>query len=454
MDNTAFARDVVSGAIKQLVPFTRTQMDATTAVLVLLAYKVRCDNPRLFDVQADDPVWREMLADRTSVLETFTQRLEELARRDARCRFWPAALTLPGEAAEAFATCAYRMDNVYLGAETRQHLASLAGPLVDFALRQDRGSELASYTAFRSLARVTASLLEPKAGDRIYDSACGLLEQLIAVQLQHPETPLHLYGQDSNLLALALAQIKALMNGIDDVQLELGDTLASPGFREEGRPRQFEIVVSTPPFGLRTTDPAQILQLPGRFPYGEPRSRNLELSFAQDALYRTLRGGQTLVTVPSGVLSRSGQEAEIRRSMLATGLLNLVVSLPMGTLVPLTRIHVHLLRFQAGSEERQDQVLFVDATQDPFKVAFGMPEPDVAVWVQQLIERPENFPTQARWVSHEEIERQGMNWLPEIYFASEEPPPDLDALHHEVGRQTQVADLARTAFLNALKEIK
>lgn len=452
MDNAQFARDVIGSAIKQLAPYTRTRMDAATAVLVLLAYKVRCDNPHLFDVRAAGPVWREVLANRSRVLETFTRQFDDLARRDPQCRFWPAALTLPVEAADAFASCVYQMDNVNLRAETRWQLASLAGPLVHFTLRQDRSAELASYSAFGSLANVTASLLEPRAGDRIYDSACGMLDELIAVQRRHPELPLHLSGQDSNLLALALAQINAVMHGIDRVQLELGDTLAAPGFRGESGPQQFDLVVSSPPFGLQATDPARILQLPGRFPYGEPKGRNLEWAFVQDALYRTRPGGQTLVTVPSGVLSRSGHEAEIRQKLLASGLLNLVVSLPMGTLSPLARVHVHVLRFQVPSEGRRDQVLFVDATRDPLKAAHTMPEPEVAVWIQHLIEHPDDFPAQARWVTHQDIERHGMNWLPAIHLAPEAPLPDLDELRWEVTRQTQVAEAARSRFLDALKE--
>ena len=454
MDNQAFVRQVVSSAIKRLTPFARTRVDATTAVLAVLAYKVRCDNPHLFLVLDDEPAWRKLMAERSRVLETFSRHLRDLAQRHERCRFWPAALTLPSEAEEAFAACVYEIDNVYLRADSLRQLAELAGPLVHFTLQHDRSGELAEYSAFSSLAAVTAGLLMFAPGDRIYDSACGLLDQLIEVQRRHPDIRLQLYGQDTNLLALALAQINALMNGVDHVKLELGDTLVDPAFRGESGPLQFDVVLCSPPFGLTSNDPSRVLQLPGRFPYREPKGRNLEWAFVQDALYRTRSGGQTLVTVPSGVLSRSGQETEIRWALLATGLLNLVVSLPLGTLAPLTRIHVHLLRFQTLPEGRQDQVLFVDATRDPFKAAYDMPEPDVSVWVQRLIERPDEFPTQARWVSHEEIRQRGMNWLPEVYFVPEAPVVDLDALQQEVDSQTRVTDRARTAFLNALKETK
>ena len=454
MDNQAFARQVISSTVKRLTPFARTRVEAVTAVLAVLAYKVRCDNPHLFSVQDNEPVWRELMAERSRVLETFSRHLQDLSQRDERCRFWPAALTLPSEAGEAFTACVYEIDNIYLRADSTRQLAELAGPLVHFTLQQDRNGDLAEYSAFSSLAAVTAGLLMFAPGDRIYDSACGLFDQLVEVQRHHPDILLHLYGQDTNLLALALAQINALMNGLDHVRLELGDTLVDPAFRGESGPRQFDVVLCSPPFGLKSTDSARILQLPGRFPYGEPKGRSLEWAFIQDALYRTRSGGQTLVTVPSGVLSRSGQEAEIRRALLATGLLNLVVSLPMGTLAPLTRLHVHLLRFQALPEGRRDHVLFIDATRDPFKAAYNMPEPNISVWIQRLIERAEEFPTQARWVAHEEIRQRGMNWLPEVYFVPEAPVVDLDALQREVDRQTQVTDLARSAFLNALKEMK
>lgn len=46
-----------------------------------------------------------------------------------------------------------------------------------------------------------------------------------------------------------------------------------------------------------------------------------------------------------------------------------------------------------------------------------------------------------------------MNWMPAIYLAPEIPLPDLDELRQEVTRQTQVAESARSSFLNALKEM-
>jgi type I restriction-modification system DNA methylase subunit len=395
-----------------------------------------------------------VLSDRSRVLEAFERQLKNLSWRDERCRFWTAALTLPDEARDAFAACVYEIDNINLREDNAQQLFELTGPLVHFALQQDRSGQLASYSAFHPLALITADLLKLDHGDSVYDSACGLLDQLVEVQRRHANTLLRLYGQDNNLLALGLAQINALMNGINHVNLQLSDTLVNPGFRQGSETQKFDAVLCSPPFGLTSTGPVEVLQLPGRFAYGEPKGRSLEWAFVQDALYRTRKGGQTLVTVPSGVLSRSGYETEIRRALLASRQLNLVVSLPMGTLAPLTRIPVHLLRFQAVLEGQQDKVLFIDATRDPLQAAYNMPEPDVSIWVQRLIERPEEFPTQARWVSHEEIERHGMNWLPEVYLAPAEPVLDLSVLQQEVDRQTTVTGLARATFLNAMKEMK
>lgn|GEM_PF-2132645 len=453
MDNTVFVRGVLVNVVKRLIPFGRTPMDAAMAALALLAYKVRSDNSHLFPPFELEGGWTALTSlDRTSSsLEHFHQLLTDLAERDERYRYWPDAVNLFKEADGTFRECLFEMDNVYSRVDTLAALSFLTGPLVHVALDQARTVDTLLLGAFGALAEVTAGLVDPPPGSAVYDPSCGMADQLIALQKRQPH--LSLYGQDNSLLALTVAQLNAFLNGVERIEFALADTLANPAFKDDWGPRQFDVVLSVPPFGQTIGNVASPSMLPGRFPLREPKGRNLEWAFIQDALYRTRSGGQTLVMVRSGVLNSSGHEAKLRKDLLETDMLDLVVSLPSRLLSPYLGVKFQLLRFQKSvSKTRRSSVLFIDASKDFADEHFRKEPPSVALWVRQLVTHPEEFPTLARWVSHEEIEQARMSWLPEIYLRPEEQAPNLEALEHEVAQQTQVALEARERFLKVMKE--
>jgi len=450
VDKVKFFRTTVLGAVVRLTPFVRTPMDAATAVLAVLACKVGTDNPHLFTAFAVAPRWSDLLHHGAETLERFEQLLVDLTERDPRYRFWRGAVNLTREGEEAFRACLWELDNLNCRVDTLMELGPLTGSLVQVALEEARTVDIALLGAFGPLAQVTSGLLDLEHGASVYDPTCGSADQLIALHRRDPS--LQLYGQDSSLLALTLAQLNAHLNGVETLELAHGDTLAHPAFKTPEGLRQFDAVVCTPPMGLKVG--AQIVaQLPDRFALGEPRTRGFEWAFVQDALFRTRAQGHTLVALTSGPLSRSGAEAELRRAALEKGLLEWVVALPARLLAPHARLQLYLLHFQKSAP--RTQVLFVDATQNPMGNATPLKTTPTSVrdWVSMLVGSPEMNPAQARWVQVSEIERQGMSWLPEIYLRPEEQAPNLKALEAEVAELTESARNAKERFLKAMEGI-
>ena len=73
-------------------------------------------------------------------------------------------------------------------------------------------------------------ILDPKAGESIYDPACGtggmLLEALNHVKSNSEDTrTVKLYGQEKNHTTSAIARMNLLLHGRDDFNIIRGDTL-------------------------------------------------------------------------------------------------------------------------------------------------------------------------------------------------------------------------------------
>ncbi len=89
----------------------------------------------------------------------------------------------------------------------------------------------------RSVVALMVRILAPKAGETIYDPACGtggmLLEALHYVKEHGGDENLmlgKLYGQEKNLTTSSIARMNLFLHGAEDFHIERGDTLRIPPF--------------------------------------------------------------------------------------------------------------------------------------------------------------------------------------------------------------------------------
>jgi hypothetical protein len=111
----------------------------------------------------------------------------------------------------------------------------------------------------RSVVRLMVDLLDPQEGETIYDPACGTGGMLLAC-VEHvreaggdPRTFFgRLFGQEKNLTTSSVARMNLLLHGVEDFQIERGDTLRNPVFTDPatGGLATFDIVIANPPFSL------------------------------------------------------------------------------------------------------------------------------------------------------------------------------------------------------------
>jgi type I restriction enzyme M protein len=110
----------------------------------------------------------------------------------------------------------------------------------------------------RAVVRLMAAILDPKPGETVYDPACGTGGMLLAA-VEHvrqgggdPRTFFgRLYGQEKNVTTSAVARMNLLLHGLEDFEVQRGDTLRTPVFTDAtGGLATFDCVIANPPFSL------------------------------------------------------------------------------------------------------------------------------------------------------------------------------------------------------------
>ena len=214
-----------------------------------------------------------------------------------------------------------------------------------------------------TVATLIASLLDPKAEEKIYDPVCGSAGLLAACvargQTALIQRPLEVFGRERLARLWALSCINLYFNGAK-AEVRLGDSLRDPPLGDLlGQQSGYDVVVANPPFSMPWDSQAKL-----PFPHFLPEIplRNADYAFIQHALGVTNERGRVAMLMPHGVLFRSGGEEHIRRRLVEEDCFEAVIGLAPQLFYG-TNIAVCLLIFnRAKPSERRNQVLFIDAS--------------------------------------------------------------------------------------------
>ncbi|MFC1881356.1 N-6 DNA methylase [Thermodesulfobacteriota bacterium] len=216
----------------------------------------------------------------------------------------------------------------------------------------------------RHIAKLMVELSAPSAGESVYDpcfGSAGLLTAANSYVLRTEEqtnaryggASLTISGIEQNESAYIIGLTRLVLAGIDDPQIELGNSLERTPLNN---PKQdgFDVVIANPPFGLRTNTASR-----DQFPV---RSSDATGLFIQHALAQLRPGGRAVIVVPQGILFRGGQEKKLRQFLLEQHTVEMVVALPGTTFMPFAGVKSSILVLRRGGST--EQVRMVDA--EPF----------------------------------------------------------------------------------------
>jgi type I restriction enzyme M protein len=153
------------------------------------------------------------------------------------------------------------------------------------------------------------------------------------------------------------------LHGVDNAQIEWGDTLNNPKLVEGDHLKKFDVVVANPPFSL---DKWGAEQAPAdrfrRFHRGTPPRSKADFAFISHMVETAIEdGGRVGVIVPHGVLFRGGAEGKIREKLIEENVLDGVIGLPANLFFG-TGIPAAILVFRKGRESTD--VMFIDASRE------------------------------------------------------------------------------------------
>jgi type I restriction enzyme M protein len=234
----------------------------------------------------------------------------------------------------------------------------------------DSGHTAQEFYTNRTLVHLMAQMLEPKAGETIYDPTCGtggmLISCLAEVKCNGGDTrTIGLYGQELINITAAIARMNLVLHGVSDFDIRSGNILHNPALIEGDRLKTFDVVLANPPYSIKKWNrEAWQSDQWGRNFLGTPPQGRADYAFFQHILKSMdPKTGRCAILYPHGVLFRN-EEEEMRTKLVKEDLIECVLGLgpnlfynsPMEACVVICR--------SRKTKDREGKILFIDAVKE------------------------------------------------------------------------------------------
>ena len=219
----------------------------------------------------------------------------------------------------------------------------------------------------RTIVKLLVMLMDPKAGESVYDPACGTGGMLIEAIRHMDNVKLaygKIYGQEKNLSTSAIARMNLFLHGAKDFKITQGDTLRSSNYINGGQLQQFDCVIANPPFGLKNWGAdAFATDMYGRNMWGCPSDSNADFAWLQHMIKSMNPAtGRVAVVMPQGVLFHGGKEGEIRKQIIESDKLECVITLVGGVFYGAGVSACLLIMNNNKPAKHKNRICMIDAT--------------------------------------------------------------------------------------------
>lgn len=297
----------------------------------------------------------------------------------------------------------------------------------------DSGHTAQEFYTNRTVVHLMTEMLKPESGESIYDPTCGSAGMLISaiayLQRQNKEwRNVAIYGQEINALTSAIARMNLFLHGVKDFEIVNGDTLKNPAFIENGRLKQFDLVLANPPYSISQWDrEAFASDKYGRNFLGVPPQGRADYAFFQHILMSLKKDtGRCAILFPHGVLFRN-EESSMREKLVSSDLLECIIGLgpnlfynsPMEACIIICRTNKR--------PERRGQVLFINAVNEVTrKNAQSFLEDMHIQKIASAYEKYENIPDFAKVVTIKDIEDNNFSLSIPLYINTSDHDTEVD----------------------------
>jgi len=197
----------------------------------------------------------------------------------------------------------------------------------------DAGSTAQEFYTNRTVVDLMAEILQPQAGESIYDPTCGsggmIIKSITHVKDKGQDwRSVKAFGQEVNMLTASIARMNLFLHGVEEFSVVNADTLKNPAFLKGGKLQTFDVVLANPPYSIKewnrtafSTDPY------GRNFLGTPPQGRADYAFIQHIL-RSMdsKTGRCAILLPHGILFRDEEQA-IRKALVESDLVDCIIGL-------------------------------------------------------------------------------------------------------------------------------
>ncbi len=298
------------------------------------------------------------------------------------------------------------------------------------------GGKYAEYFTPHAVARIMAEILVPQAERATvrdvtcYDPSAGSGTLLMNVAHAIGEERCTVYTQDISQKSSSLLRLNLILNNLvhSIPNVIQGNTIDKPYHKENGDLKEFDYIVSNPPFKLDFSDSRDALdskENKNRFFAGIPGVPKVDKTqmkiyqlFLQHIIYSLRKGGKAAVVVPTSfITAQSGIDKKIHEKLVDEKMLAGVVSMP-SNIFATTGTNVSILFIDDSND---GDVVLVDASNLGEKIKIGSNQKTVlSLEDEQLIVDTFNNKTQVEGlsvtVSYEDIKSKNCILNPGNYF--------------------------------------
>jgi type I restriction enzyme M protein len=343
-----------------------------------------------------------------------------------------------------------------------QHFFTLSQVYEDLLLKMgEKNSDGGQFFTPREVIRAMVHTVDPQLGQTVYDPCCGT-GGFLAIAYEHINRKLGaqarstdidtlkhdtFFGREKENLVFPIALANLVLHGIDQPNLWHGNSLtrrATYGALFDKAPKQFDVILTNPPFGGKEGKDAQ-----KNFAFETSATQVL---FVQDILAELAPGGTCAIVLDEGLLFRTNESAfvETKRKLVDECELWAILSLPGGVFSTAgAGVKTNLLFFTKG--RKTERIWYYDLSQvkvgkkTPLTLAhFGfapdgtvlddaaLPATLVADWQADEANAGKPFPSYARQLARRGTPEAESRWSWTVDFADrrakarEEMQPLLD----------------------------
>jgi len=242
---------------------------------------------------------------------------------------------------------------------------------------KDSGGKYAEYYTPHAVAKIMAAILVPAEQQgqiknvSCYDPSAGSGTLLMNIAHAIGEQRCSIFSQDISQKSSSLLRLNLILNNLvhSIPNIIQGNTMLHPYHKENNALRQFDYIVSNPPFKMDFSDFRDDLnnkENKERFfagiPNITPKAKDkmaIYLLFLQHIIYSLKPGGKAAVVVPTGfITAQSGIDKKIRQKLVDEKMIAGVVSMP-SNIFATTGTNVSIVFIDKAN---QGDVVLIDAS--------------------------------------------------------------------------------------------